>query len=62
MRAKTLAATEFTVLAASSADLARRARGTTGFALLLPYVGWTAFATILSSSIAWLNRGRRTRS
>lgn len=45
-------------LAASSADLTRRAmavdrnRG----AFLLPYVGWTAFATVLTGAIWWQNR------
>ena len=58
-----LATAESAVLALSSADLARRSRTRcrTGFALLAPYAAWTAFATILSGSIAWLNRGRRTR-
>ena len=46
------------VLAASSADLTRRAieaRGARG-ALLTPYPLWCGFATLLSSRIWWLNR------
>lgn len=49
------------LLAASSADLTRRAvavRPEIG-ALLLPYPLWCAFATLLSGRIWWLNRGRR---
>lgn len=53
-----LAAAGAAVLAGSSADLVRRAgrsspqRG----AVLAPYAAWTAFATALSTSIAWKNR------
>lgn len=53
-----LAAVEAGLLAASSADLARRAgadsprRG----ALLAPYAVWTGFATVLSAAIARRNR------
>jgi uncharacterized protein YbjT (DUF2867 family)/tryptophan-rich sensory protein len=46
-----LAAVEAAVLAASSADLARR-----GGRALAPYPVWCAFATVLSSSIARRNR------
>lgn len=52
------AAVEATVLAASSADLARRAAtagGPTRWALV-PYAGWTAFAAVLSAAIARRNR------
>lgn len=47
------------VLAASSADLARRAgrvRPAYGLALA-PYAGWTGFASVLSGTIARLNPG-----
>ena len=56
-----LATAESAVLAASSADLARRARHVSPGAhtALAPYVVWTGFATVLSGSIAWLNRGER---
>lgn len=49
------------VLAASSADLVRRARPASGraAALLVPYTAWCSFATVLAGRIAWLNRGRR---
>lgn len=52
------ATAECAILAASSADLARRAYGVDRRAALalLPYAGWTAFATVLSGSIARLNR------
>lgn len=46
------------LLAASSADLTRRAvdaRGPAG-AVLAPYPAWCAFATALSGRIWWLNR------
>jgi benzodiazapine receptor len=49
------------VLTGSSADLARRAivaRGLAGAPLVL-YPLWCAFATLLSGSIWWLNRGSR---
>lgn len=52
------AAIEAGVLAASSADLARRSmavnrrRG----AFLLPYVAWTSFATVLTGTIWYQNR------
>ena len=57
---KRLAAVWAGALAASSADLVRRAwksapeRG----ALLVPYAAWTGFATVLSAEIARLNRKR----
>lgn len=57
-----LAATlESAALAASTADLARRARTVSSgaHAALTPYLAWTAFATVLSGSIAWLNRSSR---
>ncbi|RSZ63933.1 tryptophan-rich sensory protein [Corynebacterium hylobatis] len=45
-------------LAASSADLARRAMAVekSRGAFLLPYVGWTTFATVLTGAIWWQNR------
>lgn len=49
------------VLAASSADLVRRAHRespTRGLALA-PYAAWTGFATVLTGGIARLNRGRK---
>ena len=52
-----LATAEAALLAASSIDLARRAyqiKPAAG-ALLLPYAGWTSFATVLSGTIAKLN-------
>lgn len=48
------------VLAASSADLVRRAgraRPAAGWALL-PYAAWTGFATVLAGTVCWLNRDR----
>lgn len=57
-----LAAAEAVALAASSIDLARRAglsspeRGVA----LAPYGAWTSFASVLNTSIAYLNRGSRT--
>ncbi|WP_336031856.1 TspO/MBR family protein [Geodermatophilus sp. FMUSA9-8] len=53
-----LAAAEAALLAASTADLARRAWSAdrAAGALLLPYAGWTAFATALSTEIARRNR------
>lgn len=59
-----VAAVEAAVLAASSADLARRAgsgspvRGR----LLAPYAVWTGFATVLSAAIARRNRRPSPRS
>lgn len=52
-KAPKLAAIEAGALALSSADLARRAFSldTKAGALLLPYVGWTGFATVLSAAI-----------
>ena len=59
-RRPVLAAAECAVLTASSVDLVRRAgevdRGAAS--ALAPYAAWCGFATVLSSSIAWLNRGR----
>ena len=54
---------EAVLLAASSADLVRRAgkHGTEKGILLAPYAGWTAFATALSASIARRNRGQEPR-
>ena len=51
---------ESAVLAASTADLLRRARPASprAAALLAPYLGWTGFATVLAGSITWLNRRR----
>ncbi len=50
-----------TLLAASSADLARRAEpvGSGKAAALGAYAGWCAFATVLSGTIAGLNRKNR---
>ncbi len=48
------------VLAASSVDLVRRAgraRPAAGWALV-PYAAWTAFATVLTGTVCWLNRRR----
>jgi benzodiazapine receptor len=55
-----LATAEPALLAAGCADLARRARPATAAAqaALAPYLAWTSFATVLSGSIAWLNRRR----
>ncbi len=47
-------------LAASSADLARRAgtvKRSHGLALA-PYAAWTSFATVLNAEVARLNAGR----
>ena len=59
-RAHALPAATLTALglAASSADLARRgfAAGVGKGAALVPYAAWTAFATVLTASIARLNR------
>ncbi|WP_245974907.1 tryptophan-rich sensory protein [Corynebacterium alimapuense] len=58
-----LAAAGAGILAVSSADVVRRAwnsspqRGV----VLAPYAMWTGFATVLSTSIAVLNRGRSKR-
>lgn len=48
-----VATVEAALLALSSADLARKAGklDRAAGALLLPYVGWTAFATVLTASI-----------
>lgn len=56
-----LATAECAVLAASSASLARRAGEVDrrAGAALAPYAAWTGFATVLSGSIAWLNRRSR---
>lgn len=56
-----LATLEATALAASSADLVRRAHKVDAEkgVVLAPYAAWTAFATALSATVAWLNRGRR---
>jgi translocator protein len=45
-------------LAASSADLTRRAMAVekSRGAFLLPYVAWTSFATVLTGAIWWQNR------
>lgn len=55
----TLATVECAMLAASSADLVRRSMSIDrrGGIALAPYAAWTAFASVLSGSIAWLNRG-----
>jgi translocator protein len=47
-------------LTVSSADLARRSArvNPAGGAALAPYPLWCAFATVLSTRIWWLNRGR----
>ncbi|MGY1695309.1 MULTISPECIES: TspO/MBR family protein [unclassified Geodermatophilus] len=54
-----LATVEAAVLAASTADLARRTArlDRTAGQALLPYAVWTAFATVLSGEIARRNRG-----
>ncbi|BCN76780.1 TspO/MBR family protein [Prescottella equi] len=51
------------VLTASSTDLVRRTARTrpAAGAALAPYAVWCAFATVLSGSIWWINRGRSTR-
>ncbi|GAB3193729.1 tryptophan-rich sensory protein [Geodermatophilus arenarius] len=53
-----LAAAEAALLAASTADLTRRAGRVDRAAgrALLPYAAWTAFATVLSAEIARRNR------
>lgn len=58
-RRPVVAACEAAVLAASSADLTRRAgRGSRGRGLALsPYAVWCGFATVLSAEIARRNRG-----
>lgn len=58
LRASTV---EAVALAASSADLVRRVAkaGPQKGVVLAPYAGWTAFAAVLTGSIAWLNRRRR---
>jgi tryptophan-rich sensory protein len=55
-----LAALESALLTVSSADLARRAGRVdpAAGAVLLPYAGWTSFATALSASIARRNPRR----
>lgn len=53
-----LATAECAILAVSSADLARRVGSVdrrAGWALA-PYAAWCGFATMLSGSVAWLNR------
>ncbi len=49
-------------LTVSSADLARRTaqNNPAAGAALAPYPAWCAFATVLSTSTWWLNRGRRS--
>nr|WP_064569280.1 TspO/MBR family protein [Gordonia sp. LAM0048] len=49
-------------LTVSGADLARRTAQTNpaAGAALAPYPAWCAFATVLSTSTWWLNRGRRS--
>ncbi len=56
-----LAVLEAAALTASSADLARRAGSTASRrrTLLLPYAGWCAFATALTTSLARRNRRAR---
>jgi len=56
-RSPRAAAYEAAVLALSSADLARRARRVSvgAGAALVPYVAWTAFATVLTVDIARRN-------
>ncbi|WP_168702178.1 TspO/MBR family protein [Gordonia paraffinivorans] len=51
-------------LTASSADLARRTAAVNppAGAALAAYPAWCAFATVLSTSTWWLNRGRRVRA
>jgi tryptophan-rich sensory protein len=58
LRRPWLATAESAMLTLSTADLVAQARaaGPRAYAPLLPYLGWTAFATALSGSIAWLNR------
>jgi tryptophan-rich sensory protein len=58
LRRPWLATAESAVLTLSTADLVAQARaaGPRAYGPLLPYLGWTAFATALSGSIAWLNR------
>jgi len=58
-----LAAAECAVLAASSADLVRRAYSLNRAAgiSLAPYAAWCGFATILSTAIARLNPGTGSR-
>ncbi|MGR7023089.1 TspO/MBR family protein [Geodermatophilus sp. URMC 62] len=63
LRRPALATAEALVLAASTADLARRSARLDPVAgrLLLPYAAWTAFAVALSAEIARRNwSGRRT--
>lgn len=52
------ATVEAAALAASSADLSRRAMAVkkSRGAFLLPYVAWTSFATVLTGAIWWQNR------
>ncbi|MFJ6132623.1 tryptophan-rich sensory protein [Janibacter terrae] len=58
VRRPALAAVEAGVLAASSADLARRASAAGGRTrwTLVPYAAWTGFAAVLSTAIARRNR------
>jgi len=55
-----LAVLESAVLTASTVDLARRSwrLDRTAAVALLPYIGWTTFATALSAEIAHRNPGR----
>ncbi|RBY76090.1 tryptophan-rich sensory protein [Geodermatophilus sp. TF02-6] len=57
-RRPALATAEAVLLAASTADLARRswARDRWSGAALLPYAAWTSFAAVLSATIARRNR------
>lgn len=59
-RAPLLATIEAAALAASTADLVAKCRAVEAQRgnLLLPYVAWTSFATVLTGSIWWLNRNR----
>ena len=58
------AAVEAALLAASTADLARRswAQDRLAGVALVPYVLWTAFAAVLTSAIARRNRSGRAAS
>lgn len=53
-----VATVECAALAASSADLVRRSAALDRrlAIALVPYAAWTAFATVLSATITWLNR------
>jgi tryptophan-rich sensory protein len=56
-----VAAAESAVLTVSTVDLVRRAARVSrpAAAVLAPYAAWTAFATVLSATIARRNPGRR---